>query len=1254
MASQQPYHAYVPQNKGTLMSGQTISVNKYTVQVERYLSQGGFAQVYLVRTQAPVHNTTHHVLKHVVVANESMLTEVKKEVDVMRLLRGHPNIVYLIDAAWAKMPTGAFEVYILMEYCPGGGIIDMMNRRLRERLTEAEILQIFVEVCEGVAHMHHSRPPLLHRDLKVENILQSSSTSYKLCDFGSTAPITRPPTNSQEIRAVEADLNRHTTLQYRAPEMIDLHSRRPIDEKSDVWALGVLLYKLCYYTTPFEEHGPLAILNVQYRFPSYPVYSQQLTHLISSMLREQGAQRPTVFEVLAHVHKVRGTKSPFKYPLPMLTPLSPRQSGLKSNALDGVITYRQPAPQSHPSSVHPVQPVSQPQPLKLPEASTPERRGRPKPNVSPSSSTPLKPQVQKPVAGKVKLIDDSDFDADGGTAWKLATTRSASASNSASDEAWKVDSVAGLEKVAKPSPSLGFNDDFTQSLRVPMTSTTNKPSLTTPDPQRQRYSPKITPLPPASLTPNGDFQKSNFEPQIRVKKERDAFEGLGLMTQVSKPAPTLGEARKLRTGLAIVSTNISRPIKPSNSPRLRPKVYTPRASPIPPSRSSEPEFPSQPSSRPTSDRGTSSAESRFPSLEELDASFSRPDTSSTRSPRKQDNKLMDHGLEPPAFPPRPGRVGSTGTGVNITSSKTSPIAQNANGIRSEQATGVAVNKEYSRAPQEDLSFSGKRDIGGNGVRESFTSSKSPSHSRPLYSGRSTDVPRPSTFVLSSNANEAKPPPSTGLINHATRSRDLLTGDDGPELPVRQIPASKFEQSTFKIRDSPSKRASVIERNDVLEATIPQQGRAPSPPMERSPIPTSKAVSTPIVESPTVSRFTKSFPPINTSLPLSGPSSGLTENWSPIADTHPRSTVKEDDKKDDFVQGSSSEDEGPEEPIASSNASVTIKTDSQPKHKSRQSSVHDLVDLWGGGVSSAKDKQPESSVHPVSTPITRNAGVARHKSAFIPPRPSSPPRKASPIVNESQNVTSTNVQSPQGPTLPTSLPKSGRSRPQSMLIFPSKSNDSPSIPSPRLVSSDDPHPPPTRRTSISDMVQRFEAIQATARVSANATSSSPINPIKHTHLPYRDDVDQLKDSRPVKHSLDKIAVALPGLGTPSARSGDPIKRRTSLTTSSGRPPTFSSRRTSPISPAAPKSRADTDDDEIVSYPRSIPGTRREPIKLPVPARKPALTMEEVNKQSQVDEAVSTQSASVDGSASPDRPYQGVGKLIDQWQRISAGS
>ena len=167
-----------------------------------------------------------------------------------------------------------------MEYCPGGGIIDMMNRRLRERLTEPEILTIFVDVCEGLAAMHSLKPPLLHRDLKVENILQSSPASYKLCDFGSATPVQRVPNNMAELRALEADLNRHTTLQYRAPEMVNLMQRRPIDEKSDVWALGVLLYKLCYYTTPFEERGPLAIQNVNYTIPSYPVYSLNMIALI--------------------------------------------------------------------------------------------------------------------------------------------------------------------------------------------------------------------------------------------------------------------------------------------------------------------------------------------------------------------------------------------------------------------------------------------------------------------------------------------------------------------------------------------------------------------------------------------------------------------------------------------------------------------------------------------------------------------------------------------------------------------------------------------------------------------------------------------------------------------------------------------------------------------------------------------------------------------------------------------------------------
>lgn len=68
--------------------------------------------------------------------------------------------------------------------------------------------------------------------MQVENILQSSATSFKLCDFGSVAVPRPPPSNMQEMRDVELDINTHTTIQYRAPEMVDVYQRRIIDEKS--------------------------------------------------------------------------------------------------------------------------------------------------------------------------------------------------------------------------------------------------------------------------------------------------------------------------------------------------------------------------------------------------------------------------------------------------------------------------------------------------------------------------------------------------------------------------------------------------------------------------------------------------------------------------------------------------------------------------------------------------------------------------------------------------------------------------------------------------------------------------------------------------------------------------------------------------------------------------------------------------------------------------------------------------------------
>ena len=72
---------------------------------------------------------------------------------------------------------------------------------------------------------------------------------------------------------------RYTTLSYRSPEMVDLYSNKPISTKSDIWALGCLLYKLCYFSLPFGE-SPLAIQSGTFSIPDQPHYSKEIISLI--------------------------------------------------------------------------------------------------------------------------------------------------------------------------------------------------------------------------------------------------------------------------------------------------------------------------------------------------------------------------------------------------------------------------------------------------------------------------------------------------------------------------------------------------------------------------------------------------------------------------------------------------------------------------------------------------------------------------------------------------------------------------------------------------------------------------------------------------------------------------------------------------------------------------------------------------------------------------------------------------------------
>ncbi|KAI1085822.1 hypothetical protein F5B20DRAFT_519933 [Whalleya microplaca] len=383
---------------GTFVPGTKIQVGEHRVVINKYLSEGGFAHVYLVKLPRPVDGTDQAVLKRVAVPDKETLRGMRTEVETMKRLKGHRPIVTYIDSHASELQGGGYEVFLLMEYCDGGGLIDFMNTRLQHRLTEPEILEIFSDVAEGVACMHYLKPPLLHRDLKVENVLitmHGSKRKFKLCDFGSAAPPKPAPQTVVECRLMDEDVQRHTTLQYRSPEMIDVYRKQPIDEKSDIWALGVLLYKLCYYTTPFEDQGQLAILNASFRFPSYPVFSDRLKQLIASMLQENMRARPNIYQALRESCLMQGREVPIHDIYSDRSHSEPRRSekhripdkGGKAPVAMGAV----------------YSPPPQHQTQALPDI-TPMRRGR-----LPASSQAVPKPAAKPSPSPLRVTDGDPF-----------------------------------------------------------------------------------------------------------------------------------------------------------------------------------------------------------------------------------------------------------------------------------------------------------------------------------------------------------------------------------------------------------------------------------------------------------------------------------------------------------------------------------------------------------------------------------------------------------------------------------------------------------------------------------------------------------------------------------------------------------------------------------------------------------------------------------------------------------------------------
>ncbi|XP_020943067.1 AP2-associated protein kinase 1 isoform X1 [Sus scrofa] len=374
--------------------GRVFGIGRQQVTVDEVLAEGGFAIVFLVRTS----NGMKCALKRMFVNNEHDLQVCKREIQIMRDLSGHKNIVGYIDSSINNVSSGdVWEVLILMDFCRGGQVVNLMNQRLQTGFTESEVLQIFCDTCEAVARLHQCKTPIIHRDLKVENILLHDRGHYVLCDFGSATNKFQNP-QTEGVNAVEDEIKKYTTLSYRAPEMVNLYSGKIITTKADIWALGCLLYKLCYFTLPFGE-SQVAICDGNFTIPDNSRYSQDMHCLIRYMLEPDPDKRPDIYQVSffsfkllkkeCPVPNVQNSPIPAKLPEPVkASEAAAKKTQPKARLTDPIPTTETSiAPRQRPKAGQ-----TQPNPGILPiqPALTPRKRAmvQPPPQVAGSSNQP--------------------------------------------------------------------------------------------------------------------------------------------------------------------------------------------------------------------------------------------------------------------------------------------------------------------------------------------------------------------------------------------------------------------------------------------------------------------------------------------------------------------------------------------------------------------------------------------------------------------------------------------------------------------------------------------------------------------------------------------------------------------------------------------------------------------------------------------------------------------------------------------------
>ncbi|XP_021410318.2 serine/threonine-protein kinase Nek1 isoform X8 [Lonchura striata] len=357
----------------------------------RKIGEGSFGKAILVKAKE---NGQQYVIKEINISKMSNKEreESRREVAVLANMK-HPNIVLYRES---------FEengcLYIVMDYCEGGDLFKKINAQKGILFSEDQILDWFVQICLALKHIHDRK--ILHRDIKSQNIFLTKDGTIQLGDFG----IARVLNSTAELARTCIG-----TPYYLSPEICQ---NKPYNNKSDIWALGCVLYEMCTLKHAFEAGNMknLVLKIISGPFPPVSMhYSYDLRNLLSQLFKRNPRNRPSVNSILeknfiakrvekfltpeliadefSHkiFHKFGPHASPAQRPVqePTLTSVAPAQKITKPAAKYGVpLTIRKSCGTSKkPNEKKPLTKIRQ-EPSKKKRLELPEKEKRQREQIS--------------------------------------------------------------------------------------------------------------------------------------------------------------------------------------------------------------------------------------------------------------------------------------------------------------------------------------------------------------------------------------------------------------------------------------------------------------------------------------------------------------------------------------------------------------------------------------------------------------------------------------------------------------------------------------------------------------------------------------------------------------------------------------------------------------------------------------------------------------------------------------------------------